>query len=338
MPSRANLRHRLSILAATLSLVVVAACTPDNPDTPTSPINFATSLSNQHASALPVPEPYTYTSFNGDILPRFAWKGAKIAFLTERPDLDPQVMQRLLTVFDSVYAYYAATVGGTPIPYNLVDGRLSIAEVPSTCGAGCAYLGFTSIELLAPYWTLLYDGVAQRDEFDQVLFFEFGRNFWLQDLDAALAYKAPQDAGSIVTGYAVFMRFAAMEAVGVKGGPFNGLPYSTWLREVVRLSDRYERDHSLTLSNTLFVGRGPTNPIGAGATDLFASFILNLRRSYNPTTFVPRLWQAALSRPAAVTTQDAVDNFVVSASIAANRNLRDYSCSRSGGRFRRRRS
>ncbi len=323
MPFRSSRPGRLSIaVAALLSLVVAGACSPD---TPTSPISTTpSSAATSNVTTLPTPQPYTYTAFDGTILQRYAWRGQHIAFLTERADLEPQVMQRLLTVFDSVYKYYAASVGGTPIPYNTVNGLLPIAEVPSTCGAGCGYLGFTGIELLSPFWYVLYDGVQRRNEFDQVLFYEFGRNFWLFDLDTPLAYKAPEDAGSVITGYAVFMRFAAMEAVGVKGSPFNSIPFPTWRSEVVRLSDRYERDRSLNLANTLFVGQGVANPIGAGATDLFASFILNLQRSYGPTTFVPRLWQAARSRPAALTTQDAVDNFVVSASIAANRNLRNY--------------
>lgn len=40
-----------------------------------------------------------------------------------------------------------------------------------------SYLGATGIQVLSPYWNLLYTGVAERNEYDQVLFYEFGRNF-----------------------------------------------------------------------------------------------------------------------------------------------------------------
>lgn len=314
-------------LATLGALAVTAACTPDHPLSPVTatPAAIAPTPARETSSqSLPAPIPVSYTTFGGDLLSRYAWKGQHIAFLTERDDLDPQVMARLLSVFDGVYRYYAGATGGTPIPFNTIDGLLTVADVPDTCGAGCGYLGFTGIELQSYWWQRLYDGVAQRDEFDQVLFYEFGRNFWLWELDQRLAYKQPDDAGSVITGFAVFMRFASIDAVGVKAGPFNDTPWTVFRREVVRMSDRYELNRSLTLANTLLIGQAPANPLGLGSTDLFASFIMELQRTYGPTTYVPRLWQAVRSRPVANTTQDAVDNFVIAASIAANRNLRAH--------------
>jgi hypothetical protein len=87
------------------------------------------------------------------------------------------------------------------------------------------------------------------------------------------------------------------------------------------MSDRYEADPSWTLANSLLAGQAPANPIGLGSTDLFAAFMMELQRAYGPQDFVPRLWQAARARPAAQTTQDAVDNLVIAASVAARRNL-----------------
>jgi hypothetical protein len=58
-----------------------------------------------------------------------------------------------------------------------------------------------------------------------------------------------------------------------------------------------------------------------GGADLFASFLLRLRRDYGGNAFVTRLWYEVNLRPAANTTQDTVDNFVIAASKAAGHNL-----------------
>jgi hypothetical protein len=60
----------------------------------------------------------------------------------------------------------------------------------------------------------------------------------------------------------------------------------------------------------------PQIPLGLGATDLFASFVLRLVRVHG-AGFIPLLWKTVAARPAAATTQDAVDNFVIAASAAA---------------------
>lgn len=267
------------------------------------------------------PEPTQYTSFRNEEFKLYAWKGENIAFLTRSKDLDRRVMRRLCQTFDIVYEYFVHATGRKPrpLPRTAHQGRGTIAEVANTCGAGCGYLGAVGIELMPQAFRTLYQGVRDRDEYDQVLFYEFGRNFWFYE--NKIEYKGADRRQIISTGYAVFMRFMAAEVAGVAGGPFAGRPWSEFRAEVERMVEYYLEDADLNWSNTLRIGRAPANPMNLGATDLFAGFLMRLQNEHGGLGFVRRLWHEVGRRPNAATTQDAVDNLVIAASIAAGVDL-----------------
>jgi hypothetical protein len=247
--------------------------------------------------------------------------GEHVAFLTMQDDLDPVVMNKLCTTFDKVYNFYTDATGTTPKPLKLHDGRLCIAEVQNTCGAGCGHIGATGIELMPQYFQVLYDGVKKRDEYDQVLPYEFGRNFWFYSKQ--LGYRDGDKDHAIVTGYAVFMRFASLDAAGVSLGPFRDRSGVDFRNQVVGLVDLYESDTSLTWENTIKVDQAPKNPMGLNGTDLFAGFCFRLAKQHGGADFIKRLWKEVAKRPGATTTQQAVDNFVLAASKAAGQDLTD---------------
>jgi hypothetical protein len=268
-----------------------------------------------------VPGQVTYRSFRGERLARFPWAGRRVVFLTASRDLDRPTMAAVAGTFDRVYEFYAAVTGRQPrpLPGYVLAGRTTVAEVQNTCGAGCGMLGSTGIEIQPAYFQTLYDGVRTRGEYDQVLFYEFGRNFWFYGRQ--LEYQGADNTGTVTTGYAVFMRFVSMQAVGVKGGPFRGKAFPEFRRQVGQLVDLYLADPTLNWGNTLRVGKAPANPMGLGSADLFASFVMRLRRHFGGDAFVQRLWGAAGALPPARTTQQAVDNFVLASSAAAGRDL-----------------
>ncbi len=260
-----------------------------------------------------------YTSFNGEQVERYVWLGRHVAFQTVRQDLDPAAMARLCDTFDKVYEFYHDATQREPAPLRQYEGRVTIAEIEKTCGAGCGYLGATGIELMPGCFRELYEGLLKHGEIDQALPYEFGRNFWFYG--PQLAYREGADAGSVVTGYAVFMRFLALDAAGAKLGPFGHRSGKEFRREVERLVDLYVADPALNWENTLQRGAAPANPMGLGGTDLFASFCFRLCRDNGGSKYAARLWQAAGKRPVAKTTQEAIDNFVVAASVAAGKDL-----------------
>jgi hypothetical protein len=266
------------------------------------------------------PYPTSYTDFDNQTLSLYAWEGEHTVLQSRDANLDLVTVAQILDSTDRAYAYYQMATGFTPSLGKSYNGKDTISDVPTTCGAGCSYIGATGIELQNTYFDLLYNGVHNSSQFDQVVFYEFGRNFW--NLRNKLEYTGSDDHGVITTGFAVFMRFMAMDAAGVNGAPFGNWSFSDFRNRVEGMIDLYLADSSQTWNSTLLQGRAQANnPSALGATDLFASFVFRLRRDYGGDVFVNNIWKEAAKRPNAATTQDAVDNFFLAACAAAQTNL-----------------
>ncbi len=270
------------------------------------------------AACTPSPTPVSYVSFDHSTLNLSAYPGRRVALLLPTDQTwNAAVVWAIVGRLDAAYDYYTSVTGHEPAGGSNYHGLDAIAVVPSTCGAGCGYLGAQGIELQSSYWQILYDGVAQHNQYDQPLFYELGRNFWF--LESKLAYLSPDDGGTVTTGFAVLNRFTSMDAAGVTGGPFNGIAFATFRANVHALVDSYEADPSLTWSNTLKVGAGIPGSY-LGSTDLFASFVMRLADYFGPGIYT-HIWTQAATLPDRTSTQGAVDNFVLAASAAAGHNL-----------------
>jgi hypothetical protein len=264
----------------------------------------------------------TYHSILGDTLTMNVWQGTHVSLLTptSMTGLNPTVMAKILTTVDNAYEYYATATGALPSPFPpnyYKNGRDTIAAVPNTGGAGFSYLGATGIEILTPYFEILYNGVENHNQYDQVVFYELGRNFWLygNQLNGTNI-----GANAFATGFAVLMRFLSLDSTGQAGGPFNSWTYSQFEQHEKNLVDEYVADPSLNFSNTLAVGQGVPNS-QLGATDLFASFMLRLGLDYGGNAFFASLWKQVAAEPATTTNQGAIDNMFLAACRAADRNL-----------------
>ncbi len=264
-----------------------------------------------------LPPAYTYTAFDQSTHQLYPYVGDHVALLVPESYYDETTLARITTAIDKAYSFYAQATGREPNLYYQFNGRSTIAVVPDSCGGGCGFLGSTGIELETPTFDLLFRGVSDRNQFDHVVFYELGRNFWFYENKIEYVNSS---TGDITTGFAVFMRFMAMEAAGVTGGPFNGTDFAVFQSEVERMLDRYLADSSLNWANTLQIGKAPANPMNLGATDLFASFLFKLRAQYG-NKFVLALWQKVGQQPVRQTTQDAINNFVAAASLAAGEDL-----------------
>ena len=264
----------------------------------------------------------TYTGFDDPTAQKTTWVGRNVAFLTESSSLDPVVMDKITTTFDAVFDYYANATGQLPAPYLTYQGRSLVAEVDVSCGAGCGILGATGVELAAGYFGVLYDAVRTANQYDQVLFYEFGRNFYFYDGKIRYKETGPMAAptgssGWIGTGYAVLMRFASMDATGVNGAPYGGAPFANFRASVEGMVDTYVATPSLNFQNTMLIN---TPPPGGGTTDFFASLCLRLAKWYGPQV-LSRMWLEIGSRADATTTQDAVDNWFLGCCYGSGRNL-----------------
>lgn len=260
----------------------------------------------------------TYVSFDNKTYNLYSWEGKYVAILMRNNNLDATTMFNWVHTMDSCYSWYKSVTGKEPIKYapTYLDNHTTIADVATTCGAGCGYLGFTGVEMQNVYTDRMYNFILQNNEYDQELFYEFGRNFWFYG--DQLAYKTNDP---VTTGYAIFMRFMAMDAVKVNPAPFNNTPWITFRTDLEDLVNIYQNNSSYNWNNTLGVSAGVNNPLNLGAGDLLASFLIRLQRDYGGNAFVNSFWKQAGTMPTAVTTQDAVDNFVLAACAAANKNL-----------------
>lgn len=256
--------------------------------------------------------PQTYVTFGGDTLHLYKYEGEKTMLLAKSDTFDTAIMKKWTDALDGAYNFYKTCTGHEPwfSPSTYINQKLTIASVPETCGAGCGYLGATGIELLDDFFQLCYTNLLNEDKYEQIVFYELGRNFWIY------AYKlsyVPNDP--VTTGFAVFMRFMSMKYLGVDDYPSH-VDFVNQIREQRTL---YLADTTLNWSNTLALVQGvPGSPWSAA--DLFASFCFYLEETYG-MQWVENVWKYAGLRPDRVTTQDAVDNFIIASSQAANTNL-----------------
>src|SRR3954447_12650536 len=98
-------------------------------------------------------------------------------------------MTKLVQALDRAWSYYASTTGRLPETGHSLSGRDEVAEVTSTCGAGCTYIGATGTEMLTSYFESMYRQIGENDTFDQIPFYELGRSFWFWN--SQLQFRAP---------------------------------------------------------------------------------------------------------------------------------------------------
>jgi len=255
--------------------------------------------------------PQTYISFFGDTLSLYKYEGDKIMLLAKSDTFNTTIMKKWTDTMDGAYNFYKMCTGRDPkfMPRTYINQKLTIASVAETCGAGCGYLGWTGIELLDEYFELCYTSIRNENKHEQINFYELGRNFWFY------GDKLSYENDPITTGFAVFMRFMSMKYLGVDGHP----SHVDFVNKIRELRTSYLANSSLDWSNTLGIGQGvPDSPWGSA--DLFASFCFYLEETYG-MQWVQNVWRYAEQRPNRTSNQDAVDNFVIAASQAANSNL-----------------
>lgn len=258
---------------------------------------------NTYAQKFPAPA-VSYVTFQNQKLTVYPWPGKYVALLTLSNKYNRSTMRKIVATFDKAYLYYKRMTGRSPRQRHHYRGRLSIVEVHKTCGAGCGYLGDTGIELPTYSMKKLYQGVHKHNHYDQVVFYELGRNFWF--------YGPQASTGSVTTGFAVFMRFRSMQAAKVKGGPFGSMSFRKFRSTVKGLLQAYQRG-KYTWNNTVGAGKSPG---WGGGTDMFASFLMDLSQRYGGDRFIAKFWQALGKLPRKLSDKDAVNNLATAAVVA----------------------
>jgi len=269
---------------------------------------------------------YEYTSFKNEKFSRKPWVGRNVTLLTFSPDLDPNVMARILNALDAAYDSYKDITQFSPQINKNYGGKLSIAEMTREtigCGGGCGQLGSTGIELQTELFMRLYNGVKLHDQFDEVLFYELGRNFWnygkyrnvlVGNTGSAKWFEVNQ------TGFAVFMRYFVTEVnkipIGANDGPNKpGLEYKNDMLNLISTYRLPTDNFNSTFFNSKYSG------LGFGANGLWSSLIYYFMPSQDRSTYVSKFLLSLQSQGTPNTIADSVNNVVKSIGEALGRDI-----------------
>lgn len=264
--------------------------------------------------------PITYTSMDRKNLILFPIIGRNLVLLVPSSNFDQDVLNKIVDALDQVYDFYNYSTGRQPLLSYNYQGKATVAVVPSTCDEVCSTQGMSGIELQSEYFDKFYRGVKEYDQYDLSVIEALGRNFWFYDSE--IEYKEDDFTASISEGYGVFMRTLAIEAAGIAPASSQDRDYYREKADVEGLLPVYWQYASLNWNNTLGIGEAPPNSAGLGGGHFFASILFDLRKRFgNP--FTQWIWKEVDLRPDADTTQEAVDNFVLAACAATEKNLTD---------------
>lgn len=268
----------------------------------------------------PPPGRVAYRTFNDADVFRIPFLGRRMALLADRSDLDAETAGKILGALDRAADFYAKATGCEPEPNRVHEGRIPIAEVEGIGGAAWAYLGQTGIEIQPAYLDVMVRAVREHGLYDQPLFYELGRNYWLYER------RLDVHPGSVATGWAVYMRFLAMDAAGVAGAPYYGWPFAEFRTAVLSLLDRVEKpDWLALLAGPPVAVRTVEKPglpaITLSTADLLASLFDRLAAGTDPGAFMTRLLAATASLPPANDAAGICANLAAAASAAADEDL-----------------
>jgi hypothetical protein len=285
--------------------------------------NGAGSIVSSKATLRVGPFATVFTTQKNVKLNMFAWPGANNAFLTKTSAYSPIYIRKILDAADSTYNYYATTVGAKPSLLSNYNGLATIANTGiagiDLCGLGCTYIGNTGMEIDDSTTSDLYQGV-QVNTYNWVIFYEFGRSFWL--FGSKLDYKPRDYSICQTTGFAVYMGIHSIQAQNLQSNYGFDVPNNPDPFKDERLAlDSYASDPHLNFKNT-FQTSTLVNQYGYGDCPvLWAGLVDRLYVNYGGEPFIQALFKEVLKRPDAETTQDAADNFILAASAAAGKNL-----------------
>lgn len=309
-------RLRAAAAAALLLAVTCATGMAAAPPTAGTPIDYAA-----HAF---FPDRWKNLGIDTQLVP---WAGERIVLLTTTATLDPATIGIFLERLDGGWKVYAETVGQPPNPRGLFEGKPLIAAVPDgrlTCGIGCGTIGAAGVEVCG-FYDHDYPLVRRNPRaFPHYYFYEIGRNY----------YVFGDRHSSFITGFAVFMRYVCMDALGCTD------PEAELRTSIEAVEARYaEGTMDFVRAFTLQGGLSEKEPRldnFAGPNDqpvLYASAMLKLHRDNGGDAWAGRFFRSLMQcpevpadNPAAALAQSR--SWLVAASIAARRDLSDVFCDR----------
>jgi predicted outer membrane repeat protein len=259
-----------------------------------------------------------YTRFDGQVIQLRGTETDTLVLLTpaqshyHKPHLEILAAQLSLS-----WAYYQQTTGREPLHGVYRARRLSgqliskptLAVVGSTCGPGCGLVGSIGIEINTDVWLDTYNHLLSGDETRGVFEYEMGRNFWLYADQIQHPSHWPYH---YATAFATIMGYKAGVFAGSTEEP--GYELVDWVASYRAAFDAY-----LNKPNWDLIWNG-----GQSSEKILGGLWLFGEEAFGET-YLPAFFRTLndLGTPSQ-DTQDAVDNYVYAASMAAQTDLRDF--------------
>lgn len=223
------------------------------------------------------------------------WEGRNVSFLTTDDKLDPAMVTHFVACLDKGWDTYANLTGRKPSPFKNLNGKPTVTAVPAgnlTCGAGCGYVGATGVELALFYDRDVAEWKMDPLSFPHYGFYELGRNF----------YTFGDRHSCFITGYAVFMRYVCMDAVGAHDLELDLRKHIERMEEVyANSSEPFLRTFTMLdgldeKANRLKDAQGNDLPT-CDQPVMYATAMLKLRKDYGGDAWVKKFFSALAKCP-----------------------------------------
>ena len=264
----------------------------------------------------------------------YAWDSGKyVILLTPRSNYDKAIIRKLISSYDRAWEFHIKAAGAPIIktPENTINKKATIAVVVKTCGAGCGRIGGHGIEINEEYFKEEYSSILNNTKRrHHIVFYEMGRNFYAYSKQLSVPGGTEESYNtSISLLYSISMQFFAIDYARIPredwfvAGWVSG---ATFFKDTEEIYQTYLKDKSFNFDNTIRVQKSPqhqrqSQTYERGGGDLYAAFFFELARRYGGQKFALRFWKEVGKRPAATSLSSAVDNLVIAASKAAQKNL-----------------
>lgn len=136
------------------------------------------------------PKEYKYTSFVGDKYDMLLYEGKSVNLLiTDTLLHDNETLTVMVNMLDSVWNFYYGMAKRYPNPNGLFGNKGYVSFVNNTCGAGCAFVGTSGIEVGDAEWINIFNNIKylKNGSVLKVAFYEMGRNFFNNDISQKLS-------------------------------------------------------------------------------------------------------------------------------------------------------
>ena len=232
-----------------------------------------------------------------------AWFGERVALVIDgeiKPEQrDAATMSKIVRNLDAIFDTYEEVTGRKPKLTAPLEGRIRV-EVSSKVGGGLAHHGRLGVAIGDGFFEDLYKRVKRgEDTYDQVLFYEIARNYWMDDMNSGIDYhtSAGEDNwGWWTVGFNNAMSIFLPEQIDTIEDMYyfgaDSEQFSESMEQNLSIyiegKDKYDWNNSWAVPLVPWAERTSVN-------DLMTGLLIRLHRDHGGNEFIQRLYRKSPS-------------------------------------------